>query len=91
MEDRHPISDGREAVVLGSLLALMVAGLTNAVVAVLDAVEWAWWVAGVFLLIALILGMAWTGADQLAHAQPDNSPHESDEIEWNVRMPVSTR
>jgi len=58
---------------------------------ILNAVEWAWWVAGVCLLIALMLGMAWTGADQLAHAQPANSPHESDEIEWNVRMPVSTR
>lgn len=44
-------------------LGLLVAGATNAVVAVVDAVTWAWWTAGVCLLVALLVGLAWSGPD----------------------------
>jgi hypothetical protein len=41
----------------------VLAAVTNAVVAVLDAVTWAWWAAGACLLVTLVLGVAWPGPD----------------------------
>ncbi|HWO65891.1 MAG TPA: hypothetical protein VNO31_38250 [Umezawaea sp.] len=61
MEGRDTTSDGAEAVVRCSLLALVLAAVTNAVVALVDAVEWAWWAAGAWGLLALLLAGAWAG------------------------------
>ncbi|MFC6092522.1 hypothetical protein [Saccharothrix lopnurensis] len=50
------------------LLALLLAGATNAVVAVVDGVLWAWWVAGLCLFGALLSGVA--GGGEPAGAGP---------------------
>ncbi|MEU4805813.1 hypothetical protein [Actinosynnema sp. NPDC023587] len=42
-----------------SLAGLVMAAVTNLVVAVSDAVVWAWWVAGGCLVVAQVLGLAW--------------------------------
>ncbi|MEO6084771.1 MAG: hypothetical protein ABIQ18_16840 [Umezawaea sp.] len=56
-------TDGAETIGRCSLLGLVLAGVTNAVVAVLDAVTWAWWTAGTCLLVTLVLGVAWSGPE----------------------------
>jgi hypothetical protein len=63
-EVRTTTSDGVDAVFAYSLLALALAAATNAVVAVIDAVEWAWWVAGGCALFALVLVGARTGHER---------------------------
>ena len=61
MKGRDTTNDAAEAVVRCSLLALVLAAVTNAVVALVDAVEWAWWAAGAWGLLALLLAGAWAG------------------------------
>lgn len=54
----------REDTAVGlALLGLLTAGTTDAVVAVADAVTWAWWTAGGCLLVALLVGVTWSGPD----------------------------
>ena len=64
-------TSGADAVFRCSLLALVLAAATNATVAVIDAVEWAWWMAGDCVLIVLVLAEAWPGPEE--HASPGDS------------------
>lgn len=57
MEGPGTRADGDEQVMTWVLLALMAAGATNAVVAVVDGVAWAWWVAALCLFGALLVGL----------------------------------
>ncbi|WNV82904.1 hypothetical protein [Umezawaea sp. Da 62-37] len=78
MEVRTTTTDGADAVFACSLLALALAAATNAVVAVIDAMEWAWWVAGGCALIALALAGARTDPEE--HMTPGDSglEHKAD-------------
>ncbi|MEU6151837.1 hypothetical protein ABZ816_17745 [Actinosynnema sp. NPDC047251] len=51
---------GDDSVMRFALAGLVMAAVTNVVVALSDAVVWAWWVAGSCLALALVLGLAWT-------------------------------
>ncbi|MEV0677734.1 hypothetical protein AB0I60_14540 [Actinosynnema sp. NPDC050436] len=51
---------GGDAVMRFSLAGLVMASATNAIVGVSDGVAWAWWVAGGCLLLAALLGGAWS-------------------------------
>lgn len=62
MEGPGTRADRDGTVARWALLGLLLAGTTNAVVAVVDAVTWGWWVAGCCLLGALLVGAA-TGGD----------------------------
>jgi len=61
MEGRNTASDSADAVFRCLLLALVLAAATNTVVAAIDAAMWAWWAAGAFALVALLLAGAWSG------------------------------
>ncbi|MFI9011568.1 hypothetical protein ACIGNX_30465 [Actinosynnema sp. NPDC053489] len=63
--------DRDEAVLGFALLGLLAAGATNAAVAVLEDVVWAWCAAGSCLLAALLCGLAWGTPDD---AGPDWEP-----------------
>ena len=62
MNDRRTRRD--HEVIRCALLGLLLAGATNVVLAVLESVLWAWWAAGACLLVALLVGRAWSGPDR---------------------------
>jgi hypothetical protein len=55
--------DNQDVAMRFAVGGLVVSGATNAVVGVLDAVTWAWWVTGACLLAALLAAGAWSGPD----------------------------
>ncbi|HWO65260.1 MAG TPA: hypothetical protein VNO31_35010 [Umezawaea sp.] len=55
MEGQDTISAGADAVFRCSLLVLTLAAATDAAVAVIDAAQWAWWAAGAWGMVALLL------------------------------------
>jgi hypothetical protein len=55
--------DNQDVAMRFAVGGLVLSGATNAVIGVLDAVAWAWWVTGVCLLAALLVAGAWSGPD----------------------------
>ncbi|MEO6081938.1 MAG: hypothetical protein ABIQ18_02415 [Umezawaea sp.] len=53
--------DNQDVAMRFAVTGLVLSGATNAVVGVLDAVAWAWWVAGACLLAALLAAGVWSG------------------------------
>jgi hypothetical protein len=85
MGGRNTSTDGAETIGRCSLLGLVLAGVTNAVVAALDAVTWAWWAAGSCLLVTLVLGVAWSGPGG------DHATRRGDELARQTRPVVGGR
>lgn len=69
--------DRDDTVMMFALVGLLGAGATNAAVAVLEAVLWAWGVAGLCLLAAMLCGLAWRG--------PDGSGPDGERAAWGGR------
>jgi hypothetical protein len=55
--------DNQDVAMRFAVAGLAMSGATNALVGVLDAVAWAWWVAGACLLAAMLAAGAWSGPD----------------------------
>ena len=81
MQEQDTTSDGAHVVFRCALLALALAAATNAVVAVIDAVEWAWWAAGAWALVALLLAGARSGPVGARAARVRQVPLAVDEVE----------